>query len=69
MERPAATALDYGKQRIRVNAVCPGTIRTAMYERRIGTNPAIDARLAAEPPVGPAGHARGCGRGCDLAVC
>ena len=35
-----ATALDYGKQGIRVNTVCPGTIRTAMYERRIGTDPA-----------------------------
>ena len=50
-----ATALDYGKQGIRVNTVCPGTIRTAMYERRIGTDPAIDARIAAETPVGRLG--------------
>ena len=50
-----ATALDYGKQGIRVNAVCPGTIRTAMYVRRLGDDPAIDARLAAETPLGRLG--------------
>jgi NAD(P)-dependent dehydrogenase (short-subunit alcohol dehydrogenase family) len=28
----------YGKCGIRVNAVCPGTTRTPMYERRVGTD-------------------------------
>ena len=50
-----ATALDYGKRGIRVNAVCPGTIRTAMYVRRLGNDPAVDARLAAETPLGRLG--------------
>lgn len=50
-----ATALDYGKRGIRVNAVCPGTIRTAMYVRRLGDDPAIDARLATETPLGRLG--------------
>jgi len=50
-----ATALDYGKRGIRVNAVCPGTIRTAMYVQRLGDDPAIDARLAAETPIGRIG--------------
>jgi NAD(P)-dependent dehydrogenase (short-subunit alcohol dehydrogenase family) len=52
-----ATALDYGKRGIRVNAVCPGTIRTPMYERRVGTDPATDARIAAETPIGRLGTA------------
>jgi NAD(P)-dependent dehydrogenase (short-subunit alcohol dehydrogenase family) len=52
-----ATALDYGKRGIRVNAVCPGTIRTAMYVQRVGDDPAIDARLAAETPIGRIGTA------------
>jgi NAD(P)-dependent dehydrogenase (short-subunit alcohol dehydrogenase family) len=50
-----ATALDYGKRGIRVNAVCPGTIRTAMYVRRLGDDPAVDARLAAQTPLGRLG--------------
>lgn len=52
-----ATALDYGKQGIRVNAVCPGTIRTAMYVRRLGDDAALDARLAANTPIGRLGTA------------
>jgi NAD(P)-dependent dehydrogenase (short-subunit alcohol dehydrogenase family) len=50
-----ATALDYGKRGIRVNAVCPGTIRTAMYVRRLGDDPEVDARLAAATPIGRIG--------------
>jgi NAD(P)-dependent dehydrogenase (short-subunit alcohol dehydrogenase family) len=52
-----AAALDYGRRGIRVNAVCPGTIRTAMYVQRLGDDPAIDARLAAETPIGRIGTA------------
>jgi NAD(P)-dependent dehydrogenase (short-subunit alcohol dehydrogenase family) len=50
-----ATALDYGKRGIRVNAICPGTIRTPMYVRRLGDDPTLDARLAAETPIGRLG--------------
>jgi NAD(P)-dependent dehydrogenase (short-subunit alcohol dehydrogenase family) len=50
-----ATARDFGKQGIRVNAICPGTIRTAMYVRRLGDDPAVDARVAEESVIGRLG--------------
>jgi len=52
-----ATARDFGQQGIRVNAVCPGTIRTPMYVRRLGDDPEVDARLAAESVMGRLGTA------------
>jgi NAD(P)-dependent dehydrogenase (short-subunit alcohol dehydrogenase family) len=52
-----ATARDFGKQGIRVNAVCPGTIRTPMYVRRLGDDPVVDARLAEESVMGRLGTA------------
>lgn len=51
-----ATALDYGKEGIRVNAVCPGTIYTPMYERRVGTDQETAARIASEIPLGRLGQ-------------
>lgn len=51
-----AAALDYGKNGIRVNAVCPGTIYTPMYEHRIGDDPETTARIISEIPLGRLGQ-------------
>ena len=45
-----STALDYATKKIRVNAVCPGPIRTQMLERVFEENPKFaDAMISAQP--------------------
>lgn len=48
-----AAALDYAKAGIRVNAVCPGVIRTPMVEPLVGTE--AEAGLIAMEPIGRMG--------------
>jgi NAD(P)-dependent dehydrogenase (short-subunit alcohol dehydrogenase family) len=48
-------ALEYAKQNIRVNAVCPGVIRTAMVDRVIGGSAEVEAQYTAMEPVGRLG--------------
>jgi NAD(P)-dependent dehydrogenase (short-subunit alcohol dehydrogenase family) len=48
-------ALEYATQGIRVNAVCPGVIRTAMVERFTHGDPQAEAGLVAAEPVGRMG--------------
>jgi NAD(P)-dependent dehydrogenase (short-subunit alcohol dehydrogenase family) len=48
-----AAALDYAKAGIRVNAVCPGVIRTPMVESLVGTE--AEAGLIAMEPIGRMG--------------
>ena len=48
-------ALDYATRGIRVNAVCPGVIRTAMVERFTGGDATAEARLVDSEPVGRMG--------------
>src|SRR6266508_2986710 len=48
-----AAALDYAKAGIRVNAVCPGVVRTPMVERLVGTE--AEAGLIAMEPIGRMG--------------
>lgn len=49
-------ALEYAKSGIRVNAVCPGVIRTPMVERLLdGSNQYNEATLTAGEPIGRMG--------------
>ena len=48
-------ALEYAKQGIRVNTVCPGFIRTPLFERGMSANPQMVEALAAVEPVGRLG--------------
>lgn len=48
-------ALEYAQQGIRVNAVCPGVIRTPMVERFLGGSPEVEAQYVAMEPVGRLG--------------
>jgi NAD(P)-dependent dehydrogenase (short-subunit alcohol dehydrogenase family) len=45
-------ALEYAKAGIRVNAVCPGAIRTPMFERGVRDNPGIEEQIVAMEPIG-----------------
>ena len=49
-------ALEYSAQGIRVNAVCPGTIRTAPIELMMDGDPTIEDALAAQHPIGRIGE-------------
>ncbi len=49
-------ALEYAKAGIRVNAVCPGVIRTPMFERGLHKNPRLEERFAASHPIGRIGQ-------------
>jgi NAD(P)-dependent dehydrogenase (short-subunit alcohol dehydrogenase family) len=48
-------ALECARDGVRVNAVCPGIIRTAMIERYAGGDEGVEAQLAAGEPIGRMG--------------
>ena len=48
-------ALEYARAGIRINAVCPGVIRTPMVERVTGGRPEAEAQFTAMEPVGRMG--------------
>jgi len=50
-------ALEYGKQGIRVNSICPGTTRTAAIERWFKEVPEQAAQVEASIPLGRIGEA------------
>jgi NAD(P)-dependent dehydrogenase (short-subunit alcohol dehydrogenase family) len=50
-----SVALEYARKGIRVNAVCPGTVRTAMFERFAGSDEAVES-MGAMAPIGRIGE-------------
>lgn len=51
-----ATALEYGEANIRVNAVCPGHVRTPLIVPDTGFDPEVEKQLNARYPVGRIGE-------------
>lgn len=49
-------ALEYARQGVRVNAVCPGVIKTPMVERAFGGDKAIEEQYAEQEPIGRFGE-------------
>jgi NAD(P)-dependent dehydrogenase (short-subunit alcohol dehydrogenase family) len=52
-----SAAVEYGRKNIRVNAVCPGVIRTVMFERAVQAEPKLAATAAQMHPMGRIGEA------------
>jgi NAD(P)-dependent dehydrogenase (short-subunit alcohol dehydrogenase family) len=48
-------ALDYGAKGVRVNAVCPGTVRTPMVDTAVSSDASLAARLVGLHPIGRIG--------------
>jgi len=51
-----SAALEYAKQQIRINAVCPGVIRTAMIDRITGKDKEVEKQYTDMEPVGRMGN-------------
>ncbi len=51
-----SAAMQHSKQGVRINAVCPGVIRTPMVDRLTGRDPAAEAAYAAGHPIGRMGE-------------
>ena len=49
-------ALENAKLGIRVNAVCPGAIKTPMIDRLTGNKKKVEAQFAAQEPIGRLGN-------------
>lgn len=49
-------ALEYAKQGIRINAVCPGVIKTAMIDRITGEDKTVEKKYEDMEPVGRMGQ-------------
>ena len=52
-----AAAVEYGRRGIRVNAVCPGVIRTEMTERAVARDPRRQTYIEQAHPIGRLGEA------------
>ena len=52
-----SVALEYADQGLRVNAICPGWVETAMTDPVTHGNPDLLAQIIARHPIGRAGQA------------
>lgn len=52
-----SAAAEYGRKNIRVNAVCPGVIRTVMFDRAVEADPKVGANVAQLHLLGRIGEA------------
>jgi NAD(P)-dependent dehydrogenase (short-subunit alcohol dehydrogenase family) len=50
-----SVALEFAKHGVRVNAVCPGAVRTDLYDRFTGKNPEMEKAIEAMHPMGRSG--------------
>lgn len=50
-----AAALEQAQQGVRINAVCPGAVRTDLYDRFIGGNAEMEKAIDAMHPMGRSG--------------
>lgn len=49
-------AIRYGGQNVRANVICPGTVRTPIWGKRVKVEPGVFERLAAWYPLGRVGE-------------
>ena len=52
----ASASTEYASAGIRVNALCPGYIRTPLIEHALLTRPEMEAQIIARHPVGRMGQ-------------
>ena len=50
-----SVALEYAQQGVRINAVCPGAVKTALYNRFTGQNAEVEKAIEAMHPMGRSG--------------
>ena len=46
-----AAAIEYGREKVRINCVCPGPIRTPMLGRLLSSRPEMEQRFASAEPL------------------
>jgi NAD(P)-dependent dehydrogenase (short-subunit alcohol dehydrogenase family) len=49
-------AIEYGEHNIRVNAICPGSVRTPIWQPKLDVEPQIFNRIAQRVPLGRVGE-------------
>jgi NAD(P)-dependent dehydrogenase (short-subunit alcohol dehydrogenase family) len=50
-----SVALEYAKAGVRVNAICPGAVRTDLYDRCTGGSPEMEKAIDSMHPMGRSG--------------